>query len=529
MKFTILLVSLALVTGTSLVFAGGGNQSSSPSSDGSPAAAPSNKTITVNVQAGVGAEDAWKAVADGYKKYHPDVNIVIDLKPSEGYREWVVNAFLVSNPTADIVNVNWSRPESNGKCIDFNEYLDQTSPYSNKRWREQFNVEMQKPGMWNGQMPMLSFDAVQVLWLYNKDIFAKVGVQPPKTWNELITVCDKLQKAGYQPISMAGDYPSFQAGNVAWLMQVYYDQTTRNWVNIIRAQPGDYCYDPDIDNIWKYDPTDPYNDDGVTLNPVRWLKAIDEKQIVPASPGAKALWQNFAKIFPKYVGGEAFFGTADPIPLFYQGKAAMIVDGAWRLLNFKIDMDKLSKGEEILSGEKTVSGVQKFDLGTFNMPSMEGPEFQAKARTLEVATGFLGAVKKDRAHDDMVTDFMMYLSSTEGYSKFINGSLDAGGSISGPPLVYGVQLEPDIQVLFQNLVFVGNVQKGHLGKMFFGLGNSDAERNFYDYAYGYLSGKNTIDQFMTNFAGLLDLDYWLSSERISRNDLKNPQNAPTGQ
>jgi hypothetical protein len=104
-------------------------------------------------------------------------------------------------------------------------------------------------------------------------------------------------------------------------------------------------------------------------------------------------------------------------------------------MNFKLDMDKLSRGEDITSNDKAVTGVQRFTLGTFNMPSMEGPEFAAKARTLEVASGFLGAVKKDRAHDDLVVDFMMYLSSVEGYSKFINASLDAGGGVSGPPLV----------------------------------------------------------------------------------------------
>jgi ABC-type glycerol-3-phosphate transport system substrate-binding protein len=523
MKRKIFLAGLTLILGASMVFAGGGSQQS-----GGGGAAASNKTITINTIAGVGQEAGWKAIADAYKKHHPEVNIVIDLKPNEGYRDWVINLFNVSNPTADIINVNWSKPQSYGKSIDFVEYLDQKSPYSNGKWRDQFNVDMQAVEMWNGQMPSISLSSVQVLWLYNKDIFAKVGVQPPKTWNEFIAVCDKLEKAGYQPLSISGDYPSFNAGEIAWLNQVYFDQTSRAGVNIIRAQPGDYNYDPDLDGKWKYDPADPYNDDKVTLNPVRFFKAIAEGQLKLDSPGEKAVWSNFAKIFPRYAGGDNFFGTSSSTPLFYQGKAAIKVDGAWGLMQFKTDMDKLSKGQEVTVQDKAVTGIQKFELGTFNMPSMEGPEFVSKARTLEVATGFLGAVKKDRAHDDLVADFFMFLSSTEGWGAFMNAAIGDGGTVDGPSLVYGLQLPADIQSLFKDLVFIGNVQKGYLNQLPWGLGDQNV-RNFYDYTYNYLTGRITIDQWLTAHGQNNDLDYLMAANRVSRNDLRNPQNAPTGQ
>lgn len=39
-------------------------------------------TITINTQAGPGADAAWQAVADAYMEKHPDVEVVIDLKPT---------------------------------------------------------------------------------------------------------------------------------------------------------------------------------------------------------------------------------------------------------------------------------------------------------------------------------------------------------------------------------------------------------------------------------------------------------------
>jgi ABC-type glycerol-3-phosphate transport system substrate-binding protein len=255
---------LMLVLMPVYLFAGGGNQRQNSGG----AAQPSNRTITINTQAGVGSEAAWKAVAEGYKKHHPEVNIVIDLKPNEGYSEWLQTMFATANPAMDIVNINLAWQASAGKSINWLEYVDQKSPYSNGKWRDQFNFQMQNVDLARQVMSAVSLESVQVLWLYNKDIFAKVGVQPPKTWNELVQVCEKLYAAGYQPISIPGDFNSFWAMQMGWLARIYPDQTTRSQVNLVRAQPGDYLYDPDVDGVWKFDPTDPYNDDSWKVNQI---------------------------------------------------------------------------------------------------------------------------------------------------------------------------------------------------------------------------------------------------------------------
>jgi ABC-type glycerol-3-phosphate transport system substrate-binding protein len=525
-------LAVLLLFGFSFVFAGGRSQQSSGGQQGAPS---SGRTITINTQAGVGAEAGWKAAADEYMRLHPDVTIVIDLKPSEGYGEWLHNIFATSNPNADIVNINMAWTSAVDKAVNFLEYVDQRSPYSDGRWRDQFNFQLQNDYLnRQDELTSLSLESVQVLWEYNKDIFARVGVQPPNTWNELIAVCEKLQAAGYQPISLGGDFDSFWAGAMGWLAQIYADQTTRSTIQFIRAQSGDYLYDPDIDGAWSYDPSDPYNDDAwkVHSNPVRFFRAVAEGQYAPDSPGMRTVWENFARVFPKYAGGDAFFGTKDATPLFYQGKAAMTVNGAWGLGQFKNDMAKLAAGEAIESNNEAISGVTRFELGTFNMPSMEGPGIEAKARTIEVASGFLGAIKKDKAHNDLVVDFLMYYSSKDGYSRALSANLMAGGSVSGPPLVYGVELPAEYQSMFDNLSFIGNCQKGFGQGLARGIADiQEALRGFYDYSYNYLSGRTTVDQWLASHKAttLQYLDQAMASFKISRNDLRNPQNSPTGQ
>lgn len=494
-------------------------------------------TISINVQSSPGMAEAWQAVADSYTAIHPKVKVVVDLKPSEGYGEWIKNMFGTANPTADIVNINMAGPASVDKDINFLEYVNNDSPYSAGAWKDQFNFEMQTKDLAKNTWNNLCLESVQVLWCYNKDIFAKVGVEPPKTWNELIEISEKLMQAGYQPIAMAGDFQSFWAGQMGWLAQIYADQTTRSLLNTYRAQEGDYLFDPTLDGKFKLNISDPFNDDAwkVNQNPVRAYKAIKDGIYKPDSEGMKTVYSNFQKVFPKYAGGSAFFGTQNlvgDLPLFYQGKAAMFLDGGWRLPQFKLDMDKITAGQEVTASEKKIEGVQKFEMGTFNMPSMEGPGIEAPARTIEVALGFLGAVKKDKAHDDLVVDFLMYYSSKEGFGKYMSAGLKAGWVPAGPSLVYGVDLPPEYASLFSNIKFIGNVQKG-FGQMIARGAPRDVQeslREWYNYTQEFLNGKITVDNWANKHKAnvMKYLPDSMKADKISESDLNNPQNAPSG-
>jgi raffinose/stachyose/melibiose transport system substrate-binding protein len=43
--------------------------------------------------------------------------------------------------------------------------------------------------------------------IYNKKVFAQAKVEPPKTWSELLAVCDKIKKAGKIPIALGAQTP----------------------------------------------------------------------------------------------------------------------------------------------------------------------------------------------------------------------------------------------------------------------------------------------------------------------------------
>ena len=64
-------------------------------------------TITIGMQARPGTEIAWREVIKAYNAIHPNVNVVLDLKPAEGYAEWISTVTHSENPQVDIAEFDW--------------------------------------------------------------------------------------------------------------------------------------------------------------------------------------------------------------------------------------------------------------------------------------------------------------------------------------------------------------------------------------------------------------------------------------
>jgi ABC-type glycerol-3-phosphate transport system substrate-binding protein len=83
---------------------------------------------------------------------------------------------------------------------------------------------------------------------YNKELFAKAGVEPPKTWADFLTVCAKLKAAGITPMELGGGDP-FAASmplvgilsadvlgkNPQWLQERYAGKVKFTDANVVTA------------------------------------------------------------------------------------------------------------------------------------------------------------------------------------------------------------------------------------------------------------------------------------------------------
>jgi ABC-type glycerol-3-phosphate transport system substrate-binding protein len=524
------------------------------------AAADLSGTIIVSVQSN--DVQTYQALADAYVAQNPGVEVRVELKPTDGYQEFIRAQFAAGTPEVSIVNGNVVADLIQAKqFVDMSAYLDRTNRYTGTPWRDSMD-EAAVQNMSNpvtGEIYTLNLETVQVLWFYNKTAFEAAGIlaeaeklaqtdknQP--TWDQFMDWCDKLTAAGYIPVAIEGDYRSFWELRFGWLARMYLDQFTRHEAELVRTQPGDWNFREGIDDVWEYDPTDPSNDDStkITFSTQRKMIALRDGEQTVNGPEFQALYTNF-KDFSDRAAPPGWLGNSDAYPLFLTSEAAIRIDVASLLTNFERDLQSLAEGRYISQGAAPEEGeeatplpaqdVDVFEIGSFNNPSMEGDAVDAPARTIEVNIGFLSVPKKDQAQNDLEMDFLMYLTSPDGFGVYLENRLDpensASTGINGPPIVKDVALPEDVAEKFGQLRLIGNTEKDTAGT-YRARGISDYQpsvREWVDLAQQYFAGDLELQEFLDAYQASVDSLFpeILEHLQLTEEDLANPEKKPASQ
>ena len=148
-------------------------------------------------------------VGDEFVKKFPDTRLEFVGVPG-GQREWLVTQ-LSSGQAPDVIQINaretWQDTQR-GWYAPVDGYLDQPNPFipagqpGSVRWWDlfQYPVPMYGTKAPDGHLYCVTLDMIETGIFYNKDIFAKVGVNVPKDWVEFLAVQQKLKEAGYIPM-----------------------------------------------------------------------------------------------------------------------------------------------------------------------------------------------------------------------------------------------------------------------------------------------------------------------------------------
>jgi ABC-type glycerol-3-phosphate transport system substrate-binding protein len=230
--------------------------------------------------------------------------------------------------------------------------------------------------------------------------------------------------------------------------------------------------------------------------------------------------------------------------LFLTGQAGIRLDGAWLLSSFERDIRNLAEGSYTYStseeGQPTPTPSAQdltasvFEIGSFNNPSMEGPLVDAPARTIEVNIGFWSIPAKSQAQNDLEVDFLMFVTSPQGYGIYLENVLDVNNpnsaGINGPPVVLGIDLPAELQERFASLRLIGNTEKETAGT-YRSRGVLDYQptlRAWVDLAQQYFTDEISLDQFLTQYQqSLIDnFDGILEHQGLTPEDLEDPSRKP---
>ena len=261
-----------------------------------------------------------------------------------------------------------------------------------------------------------------VQFFYNKGLFDKFGITPPKTLRELFTICDKLKAGGATPFAVTGTFNFY--------MEFYYDYLLLRYAGaaaVTNAIGG---------------PTVP--------------KADRTKfSSVPGASQAASKLEQMVKNGYFMTGFESTDFTAAQLA-FFQGKAAMILMGSW------------------LKSEMTGKIPAGFQLGTFSFPTVEGAngdqtgtfgtvqfyEVAAHAKNPEAAVAWL----KFLANKSNQTSYVEQQGAISAYKGIPSpaGLTNTAGALSSG------KIAPSYFNLFGDSTAIQSAYQLPIAKLFFG-------------------------------------------------------------
>lgn len=225
-----------------------------------------------------GTEIAWQALATEYERLHSSavtVNVGVE-GVQNNYKDRLNQELNGSNTTWDIVQGNFVNDISS-KCVNMSGAISKKNAYAgNASWRSVLTTNAYQTDTTgaSSSVYIINSQNLQTAWFINTVAFdeaqneaTKDGVtlkQNPQTWDELMSVCEYMVKAGYKfPLGLSLDTDSIDAYQFSWLLRVYGDYYYRNEYNNIMTDAS-YRVDvtaenPEGDINYGYQPTKLYN------------------------------------------------------------------------------------------------------------------------------------------------------------------------------------------------------------------------------------------------------------------------------
>lgn len=394
-------------------------------------------------------KDAWQAVAEAYNEKNPFGHIlVLDEQSGANYDQWLRTELLDSKSTTSIVlNYGVSEYFSQNKFVNFNGYVQTANPYNdNQVWKSTMQDSAFIPTGTNREVYNINYETTATCWYYNKDLFAEHQLTPPTNWDELIALCEVLESKGITPLSISADSEGLISWQIGWLFRLYSDQFFREEAELALAIPGDYCYDSELQKNFTFDKTDVNNDaeQGFVVNYLRFMKLVKDGVVGPDTAKFKALLGELMRLIPTYVP-ENFLtmNTSDSQRTFINGNAAMYIG----LMEF-------GAGWERTINDSGTANI--FELGNFNNPPMTHQLRSVDyVRSMGGASGTLGIVNRNKAHNDAAADFLKYFTSIEGQSLYFQMLSELDVAPSGPSLVKNVVMPQKWAGVFENISYNG--------------------------------------------------------------------------
>jgi len=356
-------------------------------------------------------------LARRFERLHPGLRVTFIKNPVGDFRTWMITQ-LKGGTAPDIMwtHSGWANQDAQyGWFVRLDPYLAQPNPYvpGNKRWFDLFYADATNAKRApDGGLYALPIDQVETGVFYNKDIFRRVGVSPPVTWEEFLEVQERLQKAGYIPFLMTGA----QDMRISWARSILLDQLFEDLLPQMDVREAAGFPGVDAQEFVRA-----YKKGIFSLRDPRYRECL-------------RLLKEWSRYWQR-----GFLGTNDD-RLFRLGRAAMFWDGSWYVSPIKRDP------------------LRTFDFGVFPLPYLTrrtSPYAPGReTRGVGGATSIQYAITNSAIQGkkvDLAVDFLRFITAPKNLGPLV---AEAGLFL---PNVHGVAPAPGLEP-FARILEIGQVR-----------------------------------------------------------------------
>lgn len=141
---------------------------------------------------------AFNEIIAKFEKENPTIKVDMTIFPSDSYQSQIQGSLL----SGEGIDVFASFPGSQFNTI---QKASGFAKLTDEKLLSSFDEKLIQVGKVANDQYALPYQLVYNIPVYNKDIFNKLNLEVPKSWDEFLTVSETLKKNGYTPILFSGD------------------------------------------------------------------------------------------------------------------------------------------------------------------------------------------------------------------------------------------------------------------------------------------------------------------------------------
>ena len=147
--------------------------------------------------------EADEEIVRRFMEQNPEYDVIHSTVAHEDFKQ-AIRAYLTASTPPDVLT--WFAGNRARFFIDNGQIMDISDVWESEGWNDTYPAGFNALSSVDGKQYFLPTSWYWWAVYYRVSVFEELGIEPPTTWDEFLTVCETLKENGYTPIAIGTKY-----------------------------------------------------------------------------------------------------------------------------------------------------------------------------------------------------------------------------------------------------------------------------------------------------------------------------------